>query len=231
MQKRHQLRHVAMSRDQPVADIARVRSRVADAVETGEFRQGADQLRQPPLAAVQAVAVIGVDILAEQRDLARAVLDELARLVQNLRRRPRVLGAAGVGDDAERAKFVAPFLDGKKRGRTLRRSGLRQMVEFGLFRKARIDDAAAAAQRLRHHFRQPVIGLRTKDEIDKRGSAADLGALRLGDATGDGDQHSAVAEAGAASLQRPHLAEFRKDLLCRLFADVAGIEDDEVGVL
>ena len=84
MQKRHQLRHLAMGGDQPVVDIARVRGRVADAVETGHIGKRPDQLAQAPFAAVAAVAVIGVDVLPEQRDLAAPLRGEQARLVEDL---------------------------------------------------------------------------------------------------------------------------------------------------
>src|SRR5439155_23402247 len=50
------------------------------------------------------------------------------------------------------------------------------------------------------------------------------------DAAGDGDNHAA-AFAGRGDLQRAHAAELGKNLFRCLLADVAGVEDDEVGVV
>ena len=50
VQKRHQLRHVAMGGDEPVIDIARMRGRVAQAGNARDPGEGADQLAQPPFA-------------------------------------------------------------------------------------------------------------------------------------------------------------------------------------
>ena len=61
-------------------------------------------------------AVIGVDVLAEQRDLARAVGDEPPRLGDDCAGRPRIFGAARIGHDAEGAELVAAFLHGQKGG-------------------------------------------------------------------------------------------------------------------
>ncbi len=103
------------------------------------------------------------------------------------------------------------------------------MVEFGLLRKARIDDPAAG-QRPLHQLRQPVIGLWAEDEVDIGRPPADLGALGLGDAAGDGDQHG-LAAARFLPLQRADAAKLGEYFFRGLFADVAGVEDDQVGVL
>ena len=78
-------------------------------------------------------------------------------------------------------------------------------------------------------FGQAVIGLRADDEIDGRCPAQDLVALGLGDAAGDADHHFA-AFAGLLLLQVAQTAERRIDLFGRLLADVAGVEDDEIGI-
>ena len=56
MQERHQLRHVAMRRDQRVVDVARMRGRVAQPREPGDLGERADQLAEPPVAAVRRAA-------------------------------------------------------------------------------------------------------------------------------------------------------------------------------
>ncbi len=106
------------------------------------------------------------------------------------------------------------------------------MVEFRLGRKARIEHLtpAAAALGLGQHLGQAVIGLRAEDKIDERRSRQDFLALGLRDAAGDRDHH-APAPALARGFQAADRAEFREDLFGRLLADVAGIEDDEVGAV
>jgi hypothetical protein len=76
---------------------------------------------------------------------------------------------------------------------------------------------------------QPVITLRADDEIDRRRSAQDFLAFRLRNTAGHRDEDAAVA-AGGGFLQFAHAPEFRIDLLGRLFANMAGVEDDEIGV-
>ena len=75
-----------------------------------------------------------------------------------------------------------------------------------------------------------MISLRTDDDVDHWRAALGFGAFGLGDAAGDRDGHAA-AVARRVVLQYAHAAEFGIDLLGRLLADVAGVEDDEVGVV
>ncbi len=103
------------------------------------------------------------------------------------------------------------------------------MLEFVFQRIFGIDDAMAflgAPQR----FRQAVIGLRADDDVDGRRAAKDFLALGLGDAAGNADHHLAPV----GSLLLFHLAqtaERRIDLLGGLFADMAGVQENEVGLL
>ncbi len=61
-------------------------------------------------------AAIGVDVLADERDLAHAGVDEPSRLGDDVGDGPRDLGAARIGHDAERAELVAAFLHGDEGG-------------------------------------------------------------------------------------------------------------------
>ncbi len=54
-------------------------------------------------------------------------------------------------------------------------------------------------------------------------------AFRLGDAAGDADEEVA-AFGGRDLLQATHAPELGVDLLRRLFADMAGVENDEIGI-
>ena len=210
-----------------------MRGGVAQPVEALDRGEAADQPGQVQLARA-ACAVIGVDVLAQQHDLAGAGGDEAPRLGLDCGGRTRLLGPAGVGHDAEGAEAVAALLNREERrdppsGQPPRQL-LRQVVEARFRRHGRIHAWGPCTGCARHHGRQPVIGLRPHDDIDIGRARRDLGALGLGDAAGDGEQHLA-ARALARPFQRAQAPELGIDLFRRLLADVAGVEDDQVGVL
>jgi hypothetical protein len=135
----------------------------------------------------------------EQRDLHHAPLDQIAGLGEHALRRPRHLGAAGVGHHAEGAELVAALLHGQEgRGARLdgRPSPARQVLELVLGGKFGIDTAFAPPAR--DQLGQPVIGLRPEHQIDQRRAAHDLLALGLGDAAGHAD-HQLPGFAGASA--------------------------------
>ena len=74
-----------------------------------------------------------------------------------------------------------------------------------------------------------MIVLRSDDKVDRGRPADDFFAFGLGDATGNGDQDPPIV-GGRILFQPAHAAELGIDLLGRLFADVAGVENDEIGV-
>ncbi len=74
---------------------------------------------------------------------------------------------------------------------------------------------------------QAVIALGADHHVDRGLAGLDLGALGLGDASGDDDP--GVEAAGLPlALEHPQAAELGIDLLGGLLADVAGVEDDDV---
>ena len=73
-----------------------------------------------------------------------------------------------------------------------------------------------------------MIALRSDHEIDHLRAVEDLASLGLRHATGHRD-HGVEAACFPRELHRAHAAELGIDLLGRLLADVAGIENDEVG--
>jgi len=93
MQERHQFGDITMGRNQFVVDIGWVRRHVADASQARQFGEGADQIAQTPGTAVQPVAAIGVDVLAEQRDFARTSCNQPLGFGDDLACRPRRLCA------------------------------------------------------------------------------------------------------------------------------------------
>ena len=177
--------------------------------------------------------MIGVDVLAEQGDLAHARIGKARDLVENGGNRARGLGAAGIRHDAERAELVAALLHSHEGGdaaptnRVGRRD--RQLREFVLGRKFSVHDAGTDA-RLAQELRQAMVALRTDDNIDSRLAAQDFSSLGLGDAASD-DQHRPPAFPRAFFFQLAQLAQLGKNFLRGAFADVAGIKNDEVGIL
>ena len=83
---------------------------------------GADQPVEP--------AGPGIHVLAEQHDLQRAAGDQSLGFGDDVRERPRDFGAAGVGNDAIGAEFVAAFLNGEE-GRGADFPPRRQRAELG----------------------------------------------------------------------------------------------------
>src|SRR5262249_13341152 len=149
---------------------------------------------QPPSPPVGSFPVIRIDVLPEKGDLAHPGTDEAARLGQDLRYRTRILRTARVGYDAEAAKLVAAFLHRQECGYAVRLRRLWQVIEFGLRRKARVDNArAAGAQRTGDQFGQAMVALGAEHEVDAGRAAHDFGPLRLCHATPDGDYHLAAA--------------------------------------
>ena len=172
----------------------------------------------------------GVDVLSQQRDLARALRDQSPRLGDHRGCRPAALGAACVGHHAEAAEPVAALLDSQECGDPLRRGRVGQEVEFLLGRKIGLDHRPAGAGGTGHHLGQPMVGLRTQDDIDIRRARQDFVALRLRHAACDRQDHPS-ARRGTLLLEPPQPAKFGEHLLGGLVADVAGIEDHHVGVL
>src|SRR6202020_423991 len=87
-----------------------------------------------------------------------------------------------------------------------------------------------ANARLAQELWQAMIALRADDDVDRRLAAQDFRPLGLSDAARD-NQHHRPAFAPALFLQLAQLAKFGVDFLRGAFADVAGVENDEIGVL
>ena len=71
VEKRHELRHVAMRRDQVVIHVDRMRRRVADALDPVDLGNAPDQFCEVRAAAAR-IAMVRIDVLTEQGDLANA---------------------------------------------------------------------------------------------------------------------------------------------------------------
>ena len=100
-----------------------------------------------------------------------------------------------------------------------------QAVEFVLEREIGVDDRPFATQQIR----KPMIVLRADDHIDRRLAAQNFAAFGLRDATRD-DELRRLSAIRPLALDLARLAEFGKELLRRLLADMAGVVDDEIGL-
>src|SRR5690606_36374344 len=149
-------------------------------------------------------AAIGIDVLAEQVDLAYSLLGEPGHFDEDVLERTRDLLATGVGHDAEAAVLAAAFHDRDegRRGVDARR---RQAVELLDLGEADVDLGAAAAAPLADELRQPVQGLRAEDHVDIGRPGDDRRALLAGHATTHADH-----QAGLVLLEDPRPAQVRE---------------------
>ena len=224
-----------MGGDQTLVHVAGMTCRIANAVDAGHGGDPFDEIAQRSDAA-GIVAMIGIDVLADQRDLAHAGFGERAHFIENGGDRTRHFGAARIGHNTESAEFIATFLHGDEGGITAPAQTLWRRRLHGLklidHRKIGIDHAAAAKvdvfAGLAEQFGETMIALRPNDDIDGTLAADDLTAFGLGDAPGDGDLHG-LAVRRAFFLHLAQFAEFGEDFLRGAFADVTGVENDEIG--
>ena len=95
--------------DDVAGEVARVAGGEADAADAGDLADGGEQFGEGPLPFRIAVAV---DVLAEELDLGVAEVGDAAGFFEDGGGGAAALLAAGVGDDAVGAEFVAAFDDG-----------------------------------------------------------------------------------------------------------------------
>ncbi len=84
MQVGHELGEVAMGFDQPIVHVARMAGGIAQARKALDIGQPVEEVAEAPFIAIRAETVPGVDILAEQRDLAHPPFDETLGLRDDL---------------------------------------------------------------------------------------------------------------------------------------------------
>ena len=230
VQVRHELGLVAVRRDQVVAHVARMARGVAQALDAADADEVRDQVRERAHAAVGPQSVIGVDVLPEKGELAHALACQGARLRLHVGDGARIFGAPGVGDHAEGAELVAALLHRQEGRRCAGAGANRQRGELVPVGKCGLHYRGAIAPGALQQGAELVVALRPHDHIDAGLAPHDLGALGLGDAAGHGDD-GVPARPAPALLDLADAAEVGVDLLGGLLADVAGVENDYVGVL
>ncbi len=224
MQVRHQLGQLAVALDQPLRHFARVAGGVADPFDAGNLVHHFQQEGEVGGAALFQRALVGVDVLPQQRDFLHATPGEVGHFGDDIVERARDFLAARVRDDAEGAVLGAAFHD-RDEGRGAFHPSRRQVVELLDFGKADVDLGAAGLATLSDQFRQAMQRLRTEYQIDEGRARDDGRALLAGDATADTDD-----EIGIELLQVTHPAEVMEHLFLSLLTHRAGVEQDHVGV-
>ncbi len=128
--------------------------------------------------------------------------------------RPLIVAVAGCVAQAEGEEILrrAPYVD----------------IVFGPQTYHRLPEMVARARRAGG---EPVIGLGPEHDVDEGRAFEDFLALGLGDAASDRDQGLGGPLGGPAFLDPPQPAKLGIDLLRRLLADMAGVEDDQVGIV
>ncbi|MNS74375.1 hypothetical protein D3C72_1078500 [compost metagenome] len=225
MQEVGQLRHIAERIDQRIAELQRVRGGETDATDTIDLGDGADQQAEVGQLAVAMGAAVGVDVLAEQVDLAHALRRKLCHLHHHVLERAADFGTARVGHHAERAVLAAAFHDRHERRRAI---GTRfgHAIELLDFREADVHLRALLFATGADQLRQAMQCLRAEHQVDERRTLDDRLAFLRRHAAADADDDLATLV-----LQALPDAQLAEHLLLRLFADRAGVDQDDVGVL
>ena len=110
------------------------------------------------------------------------------------------------------------------------------MIELRLGGELGVEHRPLAGPGARDQSGQPMIGLRPDHHVDPGRAAQHLGAFGLGQAAGD-HHHGRIAGSSVRGRATngpspcPQPSDLRIDLLGGLLADMAGVQDDHVGVL
>jgi len=222
---RRELVDARMRVDEPPAELLRVRGGVADAPDAGKLGDVLEQQGEIRDLPVGHPATVGVDVLAEQGHFPDALVGEIGDLGEHVLERTRQLLAPRVGHHAEAAILAAALHDGHEgAGPFDARRG--KVVELLHLREADVHLRTARAASRIDQVRQPVQRLRAEDQVDIGRARHDRVAFLARNAAAHADE-----QIGPRLLQRLHAPEVVKHLLLRLFADRAGVEQDQVGVL
>ncbi len=169
-------------------------------------------------------AAVGVDGLAEERDLAVSPRREVECFELDLARPPAALPASRERDDAERAELIAPFDDRDVGLGTRSPRDRLELIRGGIGRELQKGRAVPLPRRL-DGFREPFDVARAEHEIDEREPVEDAFADALRDAPGDSDD-----AAGTFAFPVPESAELRVNLPFRLLPHVARVQEKDVAV-
>jgi hypothetical protein len=168
--------------DHVLADVLRVRARVADALDAVDGVDHREQLGEAGLRALREVAPVGADVLPEQGDLSDAVRRHPLHLGHDLRGATGHLAPPGRRHDAVRARAVAAHRDlhpGLVLALALHRQVAGEALEF--------EEALRREAVARQELRQLVDLARAERHIHEREHLEDLVLQGLGPAAADPD--------------------------------------------
>src|ERR1700732_2970783 len=111
MKLRHQDLQVAMGCNEIFVNFARMTGRVTKPKYARYLGEATQQVTKRCRPAVCSLAMIGVDVLPNQGDLADARPREVCHFCHNRRNRSRYLGAARIRHHTECAELVAALLN------------------------------------------------------------------------------------------------------------------------
>ncbi|MBV5272965.1 MAG: DUF362 domain-containing protein, partial [Lamprocystis purpurea] len=194
-------------------------------VDPVDSRHIADQQRQIRDGPVVHAPAIGVDVLAQQIDLAHALLGQAGDLSEDVVEWPADLLAAGVGDHAVGAVFRAAFHHRDEGAWTVRPRG-RKTVELLDLGEGDIHLRLTAGLEVTQHLRQTVQGLGAEHQIHIGRPLANRLALLTCHTTADADHQIRTLE-----LPRTPPAELGEDLFLGFLTDGAGVEQQHVRIL
>src|SRR5579872_1176894 len=204
--------------DDVAREIVGMRSHKADASNSGDFCNGAEQFDEAHVP-WRGIA-IRVDSLAEELDFGVAAVDQAPDFVENRGAGATALRTARVRHDAISARVVAALDDGQ-----ISAEGIVAGGNFGFECFLRVEgktsDAAAARFQLREHLGQFAITCRAADHAHPRRATEDFLAFLLREAAENADDLF-FAERAAK------IAEARKNFLRGLLANAARVVENEI---
>ncbi len=217
-------RALGHGRDQVAAEVLRVRAGEADAFDAVDAVAFAQELGEGEARAGRQVAAVGVDVLTEQCDFAHSAAGQLLDLADDLLRRAAHLLAAHGRHDAVRANRVTAHRD-------LHPSLIRTLTTGGQLRResALLTGAEASPGTVSFGFQPlPQLGNRARPEgeVHLREMLEQVLALHLGEAAADREQAPWIGV-----LERFCQPQVRRQPRLGLFANGAGVEDHQVGLL
>ncbi len=210
-------------RDRLGAEILRVRRREPHALDAVDRVDRPQEVREfGPVLPGAEVTAVRVDVLAEQRDLGDAVGRQRLDLVHDVAHAPADLSPAHGRDDAERARVVTTDLDRDPRG-MVDLASRRERRRIRLVLLQDLDDRAGGARALEQCRRAREV-VRPEHDVDVRCAREHLVAVLLGETAAHCD-----LQVGPSVLQRLQVPEVAVELVVRVLADAARVEDDHVG--
>lgn len=205
-----------------VGEVLRMGGSKADAEEGTNIGDSAEELREVHLTVVGG-PVVRVDILTEERDLAVALLEKRASLVEDRHRVAAAFTATGIRDDAIGAEVLTSAHDRDKSGDAIAVEADRLDVGIGLGGAQFGFGNFSAGNDLLEDDRKFAVGVGTYDERDVIFLREELILKALGHTSEDTNKEAPTL------LESTEFAETLTDALFGIVADGAGVDHEHIG--